>query len=224
MNTSLAQDLKEQGTLVTRGPTEGSSHVFGILRPTTFVVRKLVKDDIYWKHGIWISSRFIPGSRRFEPAAGSIPPQATPSVLRTRRNHSSAAPFSGDRGDGSTVAMSSRSRASVLGFPAANDVATVDVASRAVLFEQHSSPAGVLNGSGCCFRTPQVHKQQQNCTKQAAQDIDQHRDFVALISLLEQVMRPVDTAGSVHRESGSPAEGTYEVCSGNPSRPCGEWS
>ena len=52
----------------------------------------------------------------------------------------------------------------------------------------------------------------------------QHRDVVALISLLEQVMLPpFGTAEPVRLESGNPAEGTYAVCAGNPSRPSGEW-
>ena len=48
------QSLKEQGTLVTLGPTEGSTHVFGIFEADGIdVVRRLVEDDIYWKQGIW---------------------------------------------------------------------------------------------------------------------------------------------------------------------------
>ena len=48
------QSLKEQGTLVTLGPTEGSTHVFGIFDADSIdVVRRLVEDDIYWKQGIW---------------------------------------------------------------------------------------------------------------------------------------------------------------------------
>ena len=63
------QSLKEQGTLVTLGPTEGSTHVFGIFEADSIdVVRRLVEDDIYWKQGSGRRSRFIPGSRRSEPA------------------------------------------------------------------------------------------------------------------------------------------------------------
>ena len=108
-------------------------------------------------------------------------------------------------------------------FPTANDVATVDVASRAVLFEQQSSWTGVWSGSGCRFRTPQAQQQEQKRTKAAAQDLAQHGDDVALISLLEQLMPPFGTAGSVRQESGKPAEGRCAVCSGNPSRPFVEW-
>ena len=60
------QDLKEQGTLVTLGPTEGSTHVFGIFEANDVsVVRKLVEDDIYWKHGIWTSFEVYPWVQAF---------------------------------------------------------------------------------------------------------------------------------------------------------------
>ena len=60
------QDLKEQGTLVTLGPTEGSTHVFGIFEANDVsVVRKLVEDDIYWKQGIWTSLEVYPWVQAF---------------------------------------------------------------------------------------------------------------------------------------------------------------
>ena len=60
------QDLKEQGTLVTLGPTEGSTHVFGIFEAHDIaVVRKLVEDDIYWKQGIWTSLEVYPWVQAF---------------------------------------------------------------------------------------------------------------------------------------------------------------
>ena len=60
------QDLKEQGTLVTLGPTEGSSHVFGIFEANDVsVVRKLVEEDIYWQHGIWTSFEVYPWVQAF---------------------------------------------------------------------------------------------------------------------------------------------------------------
>ena len=60
------QDLKEQGTLVTLGPTEGSTHVFGIFEANDVsVVRKLVEDDIYWKQGIWTSLEVYPWFQAF---------------------------------------------------------------------------------------------------------------------------------------------------------------
>ena len=60
------QALKEQGILVTLGPTEGSTHVFGIFEADDIaVVRNLVEDDIYWKQGIWTSLEVYPWVQAF---------------------------------------------------------------------------------------------------------------------------------------------------------------
>ena len=60
------QSLKEQGTLVTLGPTEGSTHVFGIFESDSIdVVRRLVEDDIYWKQGIWTALEVYPWVQAF---------------------------------------------------------------------------------------------------------------------------------------------------------------
>jgi len=60
------QSLKDQGTLVTLGPTEGSTHVFGIFEAETIsIVRQLVEDDIYWKQGIWTSLEVYPWVQAF---------------------------------------------------------------------------------------------------------------------------------------------------------------
>ena len=60
------QRLKEQGTLVTLGPTEGSTHVFGIFEADSIdVVRRLVEDDIYWKQGIWTALEVYPWVQAF---------------------------------------------------------------------------------------------------------------------------------------------------------------
>ena len=60
------QSLKDQGTLVTLGPTEGSTHVFGIFEAETIsIVRQLVEDDIYWKQGIWTSLEVYPWIQAF---------------------------------------------------------------------------------------------------------------------------------------------------------------
>ena len=60
------QSLKEQGTLVTLGPTEGSTHVFGIFEADSIdVVRRLVEDDIYWKQGIWTALEVYPWVQAF---------------------------------------------------------------------------------------------------------------------------------------------------------------
>ena len=45
---------KQAGTLITLGPTEGSTHVFGIYEADSREqVEALVKGDIYWREGIW---------------------------------------------------------------------------------------------------------------------------------------------------------------------------
>ena len=60
------QSLKEQKTLVTLGPTEGSTHVFGIFEADSIdVVRRLVEDDIYWKKGIWTALEVYPWIQAF---------------------------------------------------------------------------------------------------------------------------------------------------------------
>ena len=60
------QALKEQGTLITLGPTEGSTHVFGIFEAEEIsVVRELVEDDVYWKQRIWTALEFYPWVQAF---------------------------------------------------------------------------------------------------------------------------------------------------------------
>ena len=60
------QALKEQGILITLGPTEGSTHVFGIFEADDIaVVRNLVEDDIHWKQGIWTSLEVYPWVQAF---------------------------------------------------------------------------------------------------------------------------------------------------------------
>ena len=60
------QSLKEEGTLVTLGPTEGSTHVFGIFEADDIgVVRKLVENDVYWKQGIWTALDVYPWVQAF---------------------------------------------------------------------------------------------------------------------------------------------------------------
>ena len=46
--------LKEQGTLITLGPTEGSTHVFAIFESDSKAsVCALLEQDVYWREGIW---------------------------------------------------------------------------------------------------------------------------------------------------------------------------
>jgi uncharacterized protein YciI len=52
---------KEQGLLVTLGPTESLSHVFGIYEADSHaVVEQLVTGDVYWRQGIWTAYEIHP--------------------------------------------------------------------------------------------------------------------------------------------------------------------
>lgn len=60
------QQLKDAGTLVTLGPTEGSTHVFGIFEADSLEqVEQLVKGDIYWRQGIWTAAEVYPWIQAF---------------------------------------------------------------------------------------------------------------------------------------------------------------
>ena len=57
---------KEEGILVTLGPTEGSTHVFGIYEAESRAqVEALVKGDIYWRNGIWTAVEIHPWIQAF---------------------------------------------------------------------------------------------------------------------------------------------------------------
>ena len=48
--------LKEEGKLITLGPTQSSDYVFGIFKVQSLEeLKSLIKEDIYWKEGIWTS-------------------------------------------------------------------------------------------------------------------------------------------------------------------------
>ena len=58
--------LKDEGTLITLGPTEGSTHVFGIFEASTCAdVRQLLEDDVYWREGIWTAIDVYPWVQAF---------------------------------------------------------------------------------------------------------------------------------------------------------------
>ncbi|CAI8160345.1 MAG: YciI family protein [Prochlorococcus sp.] len=58
--------LKQQGILITLGPTEGSTHVFGIFESDSLdSVRKLLEEDVYWQQGIWTSMDVYPWIQAF---------------------------------------------------------------------------------------------------------------------------------------------------------------
>ncbi|MCU0525347.1 MAG: YciI family protein [Elainella sp. Prado103] len=49
----LAQ-LKAAGSLITLGPTQDLTQVFGVYEAADeSTVRQLIEDDPYWQHGIW---------------------------------------------------------------------------------------------------------------------------------------------------------------------------
>tara|TARA_B100001175_G_scaffold56815_1_gene45770 strand:+ start:45 stop:386 length:342 start_codon:yes stop_codon:yes gene_type:complete len=63
---SRLKSLKQEGILVTLGPTEGSTHVFGIFEAETLsVVQQLVAADVYWKEGIWTAVDVYPWIQAF---------------------------------------------------------------------------------------------------------------------------------------------------------------
>ena len=46
--------LKEKGVLITLGPTKCNRYVFGIFQSDDIeYIRSLIKEDIYWKEGVW---------------------------------------------------------------------------------------------------------------------------------------------------------------------------
>ena len=60
------QGLKDAGTLITLGPTEGSTHVFGIYEAgSKEEVEALVKADVYWRNGIWTEVQVYPWIQAF---------------------------------------------------------------------------------------------------------------------------------------------------------------
>lgn len=60
------QRQKDAGTLITLGPTEGSTHVFGIYEADNrATVEALVKGDVYWRQGIWTAVEIYPWIQAF---------------------------------------------------------------------------------------------------------------------------------------------------------------
>tara|TARA_Y100001968_G_scaffold132099_1_gene120557 strand:- start:260 stop:529 length:270 start_codon:yes stop_codon:yes gene_type:complete len=46
--------LKKEGILITLGPTKCNRYVFGIFKSEGIeYIRSLIKEDIYWREGIW---------------------------------------------------------------------------------------------------------------------------------------------------------------------------
>ena len=58
--------LKEEGLLITLGPTKCNKFVFGIFEARSIdEVRKLLENDIYWKEGVWVSLDVYPWVQAF---------------------------------------------------------------------------------------------------------------------------------------------------------------
>ncbi|MFI0403115.1 MAG: YciI family protein [Cyanobium sp.] len=52
---------KDEGVLLTIGPTEDISHVFGLYEAASLEeVEALVKGDVYWREGIWTAVQVHP--------------------------------------------------------------------------------------------------------------------------------------------------------------------
>jgi uncharacterized protein YciI len=57
---------QEEGVLITLGPTEGSTHVFGIYEAENqATVETLVHNDVYWRNGIWTAVEVHPWIQAF---------------------------------------------------------------------------------------------------------------------------------------------------------------
>ena len=63
---SRLSKLKEEGILITLGPTKCNRYVFGIFEASTIdEVKKLLEKDVYWKEGIWTSYDVYPWIQAF---------------------------------------------------------------------------------------------------------------------------------------------------------------
>ncbi len=63
---SRLSKLKDEGVLITLGPTKCSRYVFGVFRAKTLQeVKTLLEEDIYWKEGIWTSIDIYPWVQAF---------------------------------------------------------------------------------------------------------------------------------------------------------------
>ena len=58
--------LKQEGILITLGPTKCTRYVFGIFKAATKdELKDLLKMDVYWKEGIWTSLEVYPWAQSF---------------------------------------------------------------------------------------------------------------------------------------------------------------
>ncbi len=60
------QRQKDEGVLLTLGPTVDASHVFGLYEADDQeTVESLVRGDIYWRQGIWTAVEIYPWIQAF---------------------------------------------------------------------------------------------------------------------------------------------------------------
>ena len=58
--------LKQQGILITLGPTKCTRYVFGIFEISSHdELRKIIEGDVYWENGIWTSFEIYPWTQAF---------------------------------------------------------------------------------------------------------------------------------------------------------------
>ena len=58
--------LKEEGILITLGPTKCNNFVFGIFKGENIEdIRNLAKEDIYWREGIWTELKIYSWTQAF---------------------------------------------------------------------------------------------------------------------------------------------------------------
>ncbi len=63
---SRLSKLKDQGILITLGPTKCNKYVFGVFEASNIDdVKKLLEDDVYWKEQIWTSLDIYPWIQAF---------------------------------------------------------------------------------------------------------------------------------------------------------------
>ena len=58
--------LKQEGTLITLGPTESSTHVFGIFEGESRAqILSVLHQDVYWRQKIWTELEVYPWIQAF---------------------------------------------------------------------------------------------------------------------------------------------------------------
>ena len=58
--------LKKEGVLITLGPTKCNRYVFGIFASDDIEhIRSLIRDDVYWKEGIWTDFKVYSWTQAF---------------------------------------------------------------------------------------------------------------------------------------------------------------